>query len=139
MTKQPTRACGYARVSRPDEREILANQVRSIRTHAGRLGIELEAVLEETASGGKDDRVAINGLLARVEARGGPKAVVFTSLSRMTGRDRQRALHTEPAGAGQGGLVLYGPAGGQLRRVYAEDGKGHHTRGAGGSRRGLTA
>ncbi|MDG6971426.1 MAG: recombinase family protein [Nitrososphaerota archaeon] len=93
MTKQPTRACGYARVSRPDEREILANQVRSIRTHAGRLGIELKAVLEETASGGKDDRVAINGLLARVEARGGPKAVVFTSLSRMTGGGIASALY----------------------------------------------
>jgi len=84
VTGAPVRAIGYARVSRPDEQDILANQVTAIRAHAERMGYDLEAVLQETASGGRDDRVAFNDLLARVEGRGGPRLVIFTSLSRMT-------------------------------------------------------
>ncbi len=98
------RAIGYARISRPDERDILANQVAAIRAHAVSLGLELEAVLEETASGGKDDRIAFNDLLARVEGRGGPKLVIFTSLSRMTRGGVASALYVlnrlERAGVG---------------------------------------
>ena len=104
MTGAQVRAIGYARISRPDERDILANQVAAIRAHAVSLGLELEAVLEETASGGKDDRIAFNDLLARVEGRGGPKLVIFTSLSRMTRGGVASALYVlnrlEKAGAG---------------------------------------
>jgi DNA invertase Pin-like site-specific DNA recombinase len=104
MTALPTRALGYARISRPDEREILANQVQAIRAHASGLEIVLEDVLEETASGGKDDRVAFNELLSRVEGRGGPKLVIFTSLSRMTRGGVASALYVlnrlERAGVG---------------------------------------
>ncbi len=98
-------ALGYTRVSRPEEWEILANQVLAIRAHATNLpGVELEGTPEETASRGIHDGVAFNDLLARVESRGGPKLVIFTSLSRMTRGGVASALYVlgrlERAGVG---------------------------------------
>jgi DNA invertase Pin-like site-specific DNA recombinase len=85
MNAQPVRAIGYARVSRQDEQDILANQVERIRDYASRFPeISLEKVYEEVASGGKDNRSVLNEVMSRVTTRGGPKIVLFTSLSRMT-------------------------------------------------------
>jgi DNA invertase Pin-like site-specific DNA recombinase len=104
VTHHPERGLGYARISRPDEKVILDNQVLAIKSHADRLGISLEDVLKETASGGKDDRAELTELLRRAESPGGPKLVIFTSLSRMTRGGVASALYVlnrlERAGVG---------------------------------------
>jgi DNA invertase Pin-like site-specific DNA recombinase len=79
------KTAAYARVSRRDEQPILDNQIATIRGYCIDKGLDLgDRLYSEVVSGGKENRVALNDLLSIVERRGGPKLVVFTSLSRMT-------------------------------------------------------
>ena len=86
-------AAAYARVSRPDELPILENQKEAIRSYCeGRFDLGARLFVE-VASGGRDDRSQLSQLIALVSGRGGPKVVVFTSLSRMTRGGIESALY----------------------------------------------
>jgi DNA invertase Pin-like site-specific DNA recombinase len=94
MTAQIVRAAVYARVSRPDEADILTNQIRGARNYCERHGFELteDHVFQEVASGGKSNRPALNGVL-EVAERGKVDLVVFTSLSRVTRGGIEAAMY----------------------------------------------
>jgi len=80
------RAAIYARVSRPDERPILENQLATLRAYVQEHGLEAGGEYVDVASGGTSDRPDFNRLMADA-ARPRLRAfdlVVFTSLSRMT-------------------------------------------------------
>jgi DNA invertase Pin-like site-specific DNA recombinase len=82
----PPRVAIYSRVSRPDEREILSNQVDALRDYCASRGYVVTREFSEVASGGSDDRSALNELLAAASLRRGRPfdGVVFASLSRVT-------------------------------------------------------
>lgn len=81
----PTKAAVYARVSRPDETAIMDNQVVTLTAYCAAKDLAIEGrIYTEIASGGSDNRSALNELMRSVGRPGGPKVVVFTSLSRMT-------------------------------------------------------
>ncbi|HEV2317742.1 MAG TPA: recombinase family protein [Thermoplasmata archaeon] len=93
-----TRAAIYARVSRPDERDILENQKRALRDYCRSLEFELSEENEyfDVASGGTVDRPGFGLLLQRAAhpRRRTFDLVVFTSLSRMTRGGISAALDT---------------------------------------------
>ncbi|MDG6974096.1 MAG: recombinase family protein, partial [Nitrososphaerota archaeon] len=76
----------YSRVSRPDERDILVNQVAALRSYCADRGFTVVREFSEIASGGSDGRSALNDLLSEASLRRGRPfdGVVFTSLSRVT-------------------------------------------------------
>lgn len=82
----PARAALYARVSRPDERPILENQLASLRSYAKDRGLVPAGEYVDVASGGSDNRPGLNRLLSEAtRPRNRPfDLVAFTSLSRMT-------------------------------------------------------
>jgi len=99
------RSAIYARVSRPDEADILTNQLEAARTYAKNHGFEIQGahIFSEIASGGDEGRVALNDVLKAAEQRK-VDIVVFTSLSRMTRGGVGAALYVlkrlENAGCG---------------------------------------
>lgn len=80
------RVATYARISRPDERFILFNQVRALRDYCASRGFRIVREFTEIASGASDGRSALNDLLSKASLRRGRPfdGVVFTSLSRVT-------------------------------------------------------
>lgn len=86
MTGTPTRVGIYSRVSRPDEADILANQVTALKGYCESRGFVVTREFSEVASGGADNRSALNELLSEASLRRGRPfdGVVFTSLSRVT-------------------------------------------------------
>jgi len=76
----------YSRVSRPDEVQILRNQVRALREFCAARRFLIAREFTEVASGGTDSRSALNDLLSQASLRRGRpfEGVVFTSLSRVT-------------------------------------------------------
>jgi DNA invertase Pin-like site-specific DNA recombinase len=81
-----TRVAIYARVSRPDEREILVNQVRALREFCNSRRFVISRTYSEVVSGASDGHSALNDLLSQASLRRGRPfdGVVFTSLSRVT-------------------------------------------------------
>lgn len=90
------RAALYARVSRPDEKDILENQLLSLRDYINSRGFSPGGEYVDIASGGSSDRRDFNRLME--EASHPQKRpfdlVVFTSLSRMTRGGIAAALDT---------------------------------------------
>jgi DNA invertase Pin-like site-specific DNA recombinase len=86
VTGPPTRVAIYARVSRPDERRILVNQVAILRESCANRGFAITREFTEIASGASGDRSALNELLHQATLRRGRAfdGVVFASLSRVT-------------------------------------------------------
>ncbi len=106
-TAPPSRAFGYARISRPDEQGILRNQVTSIERYAETRGIRLAAPVYQETAPGTDRRLlrpqrerkgqAVSPLvlmLSAVESTPRPvDLVIFTGLSRMTRGGVESALY----------------------------------------------
>ncbi len=86
MMATTLRVALYSRVSRPDEREILVNQIRSLRDYCSDRGFQIAREFSEIASGVSDGRSALNDLLSQAALRRGRAfdGVVFASLSRVT-------------------------------------------------------
>ena len=91
-----TRAAIYARVSRPDEKEILDNQLNALHSYVSERGFEFSAEFVDVASGGTDERPGFSQLMSEVSRRRARRfdLVVFTSLSRMTRGGISAALDT---------------------------------------------
>ncbi len=97
------KAAVYARVSRPDEADILANEVQNAEEYVAAKGWELYATYKEVASGMPEKQSELSRL--RKDAhRGCFEVVVFTTLSRMTRGGIEAALYIlkdlERAGVG---------------------------------------
>jgi DNA invertase Pin-like site-specific DNA recombinase len=97
------KAAVYARVSRPDEESILANEVKNAEEYVAAKGWELWWVYKEVASGVPEKQAQLSRL--RKDAhRGRFDVVVFTTLSRMTRGGIEAALYIlkdlERAGVG---------------------------------------
>lgn len=87
------RAVIYARISNPDERDILANQLTNARAYCRSRRLSVLRVYEEVASGTLKTQSALNQLLHDANRREFD-LVVFTSLSRMTREGVAGALYT---------------------------------------------
>lgn len=96
------KAAVYVRISRPDEAEILKNQIERCETYVKKRGWELIETYQDIASGGKADRPGYVRMLQDAGQRW--EVVVFSSLSRMTRQGIRGALYSmdrlKTAGAG---------------------------------------
>ena len=97
------RAAVYARVSRPDEEDILDNEIQNAESYVARMGWDLYATYKEIAPGTPEKQSELSRL--RKDAhRGLFDVVVFTTLSRMTRGGIEAALYIlkdlERAGVG---------------------------------------
>jgi DNA invertase Pin-like site-specific DNA recombinase len=89
-----TRAAIYARVSRPDEKDILQNQLRACEAYCVSRAYDVTRRYTEIVSGAKDDRAAMNDLLREATTIPRPfDVVVVTSLSRLTRKGIESALY----------------------------------------------
>ncbi len=85
MTAPPARCAIYARISRPDERDILDNQVRDLRALAAKHGYTVTREYVEIASGSDDGRAQLSALLHDASLLRRPwDVLLFRSLSRLT-------------------------------------------------------
>lgn len=93
MTDPAVRCAIYCRVSRPDEQEILDNQVRDLRELAAKHGYVVTREYVEVASGADDGRAQLSALLHDASLLRRPwDVLLFRSLSRLTRTGTHGAL-----------------------------------------------
>jgi DNA invertase Pin-like site-specific DNA recombinase len=113
MTDLPTRCALYARISRPDEPEILDNPERDLRELAVQHGYVVIREYVEIASGADDGRAQLSALLQVATLLRRPWDVrLFRSLARLTRTGTYGALDLlrQLPASGAGGRILESPA-----------------------------
>jgi len=113
MTDRPTRCALYARISRPDEPEILDHQVRDLRELAVQHGHVVTREYVEIASGADDGRAQLWALLQDAVLLRRPwDKLLFRSLSRLprTGTYGALDLLRQLPASGVGWRILESPA-----------------------------